>query len=164
MLDKKLLKDIVKGIERTSTIEIACAIVGISEAAFYKWQAKGRELLEDLENGEEIDKQDEIYVEFVESVERARYISCLPAIDTIQKAIKNGDAKASEKFLARRMPTQFGDYGRKEITIKTEEKDASTGVVVIPTFTSGDNDLDDILRAQQAKSMENARERMKEFE
>lgn len=151
MLDKKLLKEIVKGVERTSTVELACAIANISEAAFYKWQARGRELLEAIEQGNDIDAADEIYVEFVESIERARYISCLPAVDTIQKAIKMGDVKAAEKFLSRRMPGQFGDYERKEVTIKSDSNlDDGTGIALIPSMSS-DIDLDQQLQQQQSE-------------
>ncbi|MDD2005068.1 hypothetical protein [Pseudomonas putida] len=150
MLDKKLLKDIVKGVERTSTVELACAIANISEAAFYKWQARGRELLDAQENGDHVEPADEIYVEFVESVERARYISCLPAVDTIQKAIKMGDVKAAEKFLSRRMPGQFGDYERKEVTIRSDSNtDDGTGIALIPSMGE-DNDLDQLLQQQQS--------------
>ncbi|WP_455886954.1 hypothetical protein [Pseudomonas rustica] len=153
MLDKKLLREIVKGVERTSTVELACAIAKISEAAFYKWQAMGRELLETIEQGNDIDAADEIYVEFVESIERARYISCLPAVDTIQKAIKMGDVKAAEKFLSRRMPGQFGDYERKEVTIKSDSNlDDGTGIALIPSM-SGDNDLDQLLQQQQSDAL-----------
>lgn len=150
MLDKKLLREIVKGVERTSTVELACAIAKISEAAFYKWQAMGRELLETIEQGNDIDAADEIYVEFVESIERARYISCLPAVDTIQKAIKLGDVKAAEKFLSRRMPGQFGDYERKEVTIKSDSNtDDGTGVALVTTLAAG-QDLDQLLQQQQS--------------
>lgn len=150
MLDKKLLREIVKGVERTSTVELACAIAKISEAAFYKWQAMGRELLETIEQGNDIDAADEIYVEFVESIERARYISCLPAVDTIQKAIKMGDVKAAEKFLSRRMPGQFGDYERKEVTIKSDSNtDDGTGVALVTTLAAG-QDLDQLLQQQQS--------------
>lgn len=163
MLDKKLLKEIVKGVERTSTVELACAIANISEAAFYKWQARGRELIEAIENEEHIDQADEIYVEFVESVERARYISCLPAVDTIQKAIKMGDVKAAEKFLSRRMPGQFGDYERKEVTIKSDSNtDDGTGIALIPSM-SGDNDLDQLLQQQQSDALLLAKTRTNEL-
>lgn len=153
MLDKKLLKEIVKGVERTSTVELACAIANISEAAFYKWQARGRELVEALENGDQIETADEIYVEFVESIERARYMSCLPAVDTIQKAIKMGDVKAAEKFLSRRMPGQFGDYERKEVTIKSgSSPDDGTGIALIPSMST-DNDLEQLLQQQQSEAL-----------
>ncbi|MBD8614117.1 hypothetical protein IFT69_10335 [Pseudomonas putida] len=153
MLDKKLLREIVKGVERTSTVELACAIAKISEAAFYKWQAMGRELLETIEQGNDIDAADEIYVEFVESIERARYISCLPAVDTIQKAIKMGDVKAAEKFLSRRMPGQFGDYERKEVTIKSDSNlDDGTGIALVTTLAAG-QDLDQLLQQQQSDAL-----------
>lgn len=153
MLDKKLLKEIVKGVERTSTVELACAIANISEAAFYKWQARGRELLEALDNGDQIEQADEIYIEFVESIERARFLSCLPAVDTIQKAIKMGDVKAAEKFLSRRMPGQFGDYERKEVTIKSDSStDDGIGIALIPSMGS-DSDLDQLLQQQQSDAL-----------
>lgn len=74
-------------------------------------------------------------------------------MDTIQKAIKMGDVKAAEKFLSRRMPGQFGDYERKEVTIKSDSNaDDGTGIALIPSMGS-DNDLDQLLQQQQSDAL-----------
>ena len=109
-LSAKLVKKIVDGVQRTTTIELACAIAGVSEAGFYKWQDLGRVLIADEVDQDEMTPDELLCVELVESVELARKLSCLPAIDTIQKAIKMGDVKAAEKLLARRMADQYGSW------------------------------------------------------
>ncbi|MBH3415325.1 hypothetical protein I5S78_02950 [Pseudomonas putida] len=158
-LSAKLVKKIVDGVQRTTTIELACAIAGVSEAGFYKWQALGRALIADEVNQDEMTPDELLCVELVESVELARKLSCLPAIDTIQKAIKMGDVKAAEKLLARRMPDAFGDYDRKEVTIKTDTNgEQNSGIANIPTLGgAAGQDLEAILMQQQAAAVDLAK-------
>lgn len=158
-LSAKLVKKIVDGVQRTTTIELACAIAGVSEAGFYKWQALGRALIADEVDQDEMTPDELLCVELVESVELARKLSCLPAIDTIQKAIKMGDVKAAEKLLARRMPDAFGDYDRKEVTIKTDSAgEQNSGIANIPTLGStAGQDLEAILMQQQAAAVDLAK-------
>ncbi|MEQ6570959.1 hypothetical protein [Pseudomonas aeruginosa] len=158
-LSQKLIKKIVDGVERTTTIELACAIAGVSEAGFYKWQALGRALIADEVEQDEMTPDERLCVELVESVELARKLSCLPAIDTIQKAIRMGDVKAAEKLLARRMPDAFGDFERKEVTIKTDAAgEQNSGIANIPTLGSAaGQDLESILMQQQAAALDLAK-------
>ncbi|MCL8307658.1 hypothetical protein [Pseudomonas putida] len=158
-LSPKLIKKIVEGVERTTTIELACAIAGVSEAGFYKWQALGRALIADGIDQDEMTPVERLCVELVESVELARKLSCLPAIDTIQKAIRMGDVKAAEKLLARRMPDAFGDFERKEVTIKTETSgEQNTGIANIPTLGgAAGQDLEALLLQQQASAVDLAK-------
>lgn len=158
-LSAKLVKKIVDGVQRTTTIELACAIAGVSEAGFYKWQALGRALIADEVEQDEMTPDELLCVELVESVELARKLSCLPAIDTIQKAIKMGDVKAAEKLLARRMPDAFGDYDRKEVTIKTDNNgEQNSGIANIPTLGGAvGQDLEAILMQQQAAAVDLAK-------
>ena len=158
-LSAKLVKKIVDGVQRTTTIELACAIAGVSEAGFYKWQALGRALISDEVEQDEMTPDELLCVELVESVELARKLSCLPAIDTIQKAIKMGDVKAAEKLLARRMPDAFGDYDRKEVTIKTDNNgEQNSGIANIPTLGgAAGQDLEAILMQQQAAAVDLAK-------
>ncbi|MDF2394823.1 hypothetical protein SAMN04490192_2516 [Pseudomonas lundensis] len=158
-LSAKLVKKIVDGVQRTTTIELACAIAGVSEAGFYKWQALGRALIADEVEQDEMTPDEALCVELVESVELARKLSCLPAIDTIQKAIKMGDVKAAEKLLARRMPDAFGDYDRKEVTIKTDTNgEQNSGIANIPTLGgAAGQDLEAILIQQQAAAVDLAK-------
>lgn len=158
-LSAKLVKKIVDGVQRTTTIELACAIAGVSEAGFYKWQAIGRSLIADEVDQEEMTDDEVLCVELVESVELARKLSCLPAIDTIQKAIKMGDVKAAEKLLARRMPEAFGDFERKEVTIKTDSTgEQNSGIANIPTLGgAAGQDLEAILMQQQAAAVDLAK-------
>ena len=158
-LSAKLVKKIVDGVQRTTTIELACAIAGVSEAGFYKWQALGRALISDEVEQDEMTPDELLCVELVESVELARKLSCLPAIDTIQKAIKMGDVKAAEKLLARRMPDAFGDYDRKEVTIKTDTNgEQNSGIANIPTLGgAAGQDLEAILIQQQAAAVDLAK-------
>ncbi|MBK5417712.1 hypothetical protein [Pseudomonas sp. TH31] len=66
------------------------------------------------------------------------------------KAIKNGDANQASRLLSRRLPEEFGDWNRKEVTIKQESaEESSTGIALIPSM-GADNDLDLMLQQQQS--------------
>lgn len=158
-LSQKLIKKIVEGVERTTTIELACAIAGVSEAGFYKWQALGRTLIADDVDQDEMTPDERLCVELVASIELARKLSCLPAIDTIQKAIRMGDVKAAEKLLARRMPDAFGDFERKEVTIKTDAGgEQNSGIANIPTLSgAAGQDLEALPLQQQAAAVNSAK-------
>jgi hypothetical protein len=164
-LTPKLLKEIVKGVERTTTIEFACSIARISESVFYKWQSIGREQLELVNDNDDyvVPPELEIFVELVESVEDALNLSCLPAVDTINKAIKNGDVRAAEKLLARRKPKLWGDYDRKEVTVKSDSQvDDGTGIGMTPYLVDG-QDLDQLLQQQQSDALLLAKTRTDEL-
>lgn len=151
LLNKDSLKSIINGVKRTSSIKMACAMTGISESVFYKWQSIGRDLIDEYEDTDDIPEDQQIYVELVHQVQRAIQLSCLPAIDTIQKAIKMGDVKAAERLLSRRLPDEFGDYNRKEIVVKSDfSTEDGTGIAMIPTMSGEiDGDFESIIQAQQ---------------
>lgn len=143
---------------------MACAITGISQSTYYKWHGIGRELIDEYEDFDEIPDKERIYAELVESVEVALQLSCQPAIDTIMSAIKQGDTKAAERLLARRLPDDFGDYNRKEIIVKHEATDDGSGIAMIPTFEEMDQDLDAIFQDQQIDAKQLAKDSVRDIE
>ena len=69
------------------------------------------------------------------------------------KAIKMGDANQASRLLSRRMPEEFGDWNRKEVTIRTETtEETTTGIALIPSM-GGDSDLDLMLQQQQSDAL-----------
>ena len=51
------------------------------------------------------------------------------------------------------MPEEFGDWNRKEVTIRQEvSEESSTGIALIPSM-GADNDLDQLLQQQQSDAL-----------
>ncbi|MNP46382.1 hypothetical protein D3C76_1403780 [compost metagenome] len=92
-------------------------------------------------------------LEFLERIDLAKAKSCKPAIDAVMKAIKDGDANQAARLLSRRMPEEFGDWNRKEVTIRQEvSEESSTGIALIPSM-GADNDLGQLLQQQQSDAL-----------
>ncbi len=164
VLTKKVITDLEKYISQTTSIKIACGCAGIPQSTFFYWQKQAKELEEmDLEP-EELSDDEKLLLELLERVDVAKAKSCKPAIDTVMKAIKNGDANQAARLLSRRMPEEFGDWNRKEVTIKQEiTEESSTGIALIPSMSSGDGDLDALLQQQQSQALHLAKTRTEEL-
>ncbi|MNP27496.1 hypothetical protein D3C76_1204090 [compost metagenome] len=94
-----------------------------------------------------------LLLELLDRTEIAKAKSCKPAIDAVMKAIKSGDANQAARLLSRRLPEEFGDWNRKEVTIRQETTgESSTGIALIPSMGS-DNDLDQLLHQQQSEAL-----------
>ncbi|MGR6496925.1 hypothetical protein IYR97_07960 [Pseudomonas fulva] len=149
-LTKKIISDLEKYITQTTSLKIACGCAGVPSSTFYAWQKAAKEIEEDGKDESDLTKDEALLLEFLERIDLAKAKSCKPAIDAVMKAIKDGDANQAARLLSRRMPEEFGDWNRKEVTIRQETtEESSTGIALIPSM-SGDNDLDQILQQQQS--------------
>lgn len=149
-LTKKIISDLEKYITQTTSLKIACGCAGVPSSTFYAWQKAAKEIEEDGKDESDLTKDEALLLEFLERIDLAKAKSCKPAIDAVMKAIKDGDANQAARLLSRRMPEEFGDWNRKEVTIRQETtEESSTGIALIPSM-SGDNDLDQTLQQQQS--------------
>lgn len=149
-LTKKIITDLEKYITQTTSLKIACGCAGVPSSTFYAWQKAAKEIEEEGKDESDLTKDEALLLEFLERIDLAKAKSCKPAIDAVMKAIKEGDANQAARLLSRRMPEEFGDWNRKEVTIRQEvTEESSTGIALIPSM-SGDNDLDQILQQQQS--------------
>lgn len=163
-LTPKIIKDLEKYITETTSLKIACGCAGVPSSTFYLWQKQAKEIEESEIPEDELTKEEKLLLEFMERVDLAKAKSCKPAIDTVMKAIKNGDANQAARLLSRRMPEEFGDWNRKEVTIKQEiTEESSTGIALIPSMSSGDVDLDTMLQQQQSEALHLAKTRTEEL-
>lgn len=152
-LTKKIITDLEKYITQTTSLKIACGCAGVPSSTFYAWQKAAKEIEEEGKDESDLTKDEALLMEFLERIDLAKAKSCKPAIDTVMKAIKDGDANQAARLLSRRMPEEFGDWNRKEVTIRQEvPEESSTGIAFIPSM-SGDNDLDQLLQQQQSDAL-----------
>ena len=164
-LTKKIIADLEKYITQTTSLKIACGCAGVPSSTFYAWQKAAKEIEEEEIPEDQLTKDQALLLEFLERIDLAKAKSCKPAIDAVMKAIKLGDANQAARLLSRRMPEEFGDWNRKEVTIRQEiTEESSTGIAVIPSMGAGaDNDLDQILQQQQSEALLLAKTRTDEL-
>lgn len=152
-LTEKVIKDLEKHIMQTTSIRIACGCAGVPVSTYFFWIKQAQEIADGEEDESLLTKEDLLLLELLDRTEIAKAKSCKPAIDTVMKAIKDGDANQAARLLSRRMPEEFGDWNRKEVTIRQEvPEESSTGIALIPSM-SGDNDLDQLLQQQQSDAL-----------
>lgn len=152
-LTKKIIADLEKYITQTTSLKIACGCAGVPSSTFFAWQKAAKEIEEEGKSESDLTKDEMLLLEFLERIDLAKAKSCKPAIDAVMKAIKQGDANQAARLLSRRMPEEFGDWNRKEVTIRQETtEESSTGIALIPSM-SGDNDLDQLLQQQQSEAL-----------
>lgn len=152
-LTKKIIADLEKFITQTTSLRIACGCAGVPSSTFYAWQKAAKEIEEEGKGESDLTKDEALLLEFLERIDLAKAKSCKPAIDAVMKAIKQGDANQAARLLSRRMPEEFGDWNRKEVTIRQETtEESSTGIALIPSMGS-DNDLDQLLQQQQSEAL-----------
>ncbi|MFI7885822.1 hypothetical protein ACIF81_06540 [Pseudomonas juntendi] len=162
-LTEKVIKDLEKHIMQTTSIRIACGCAGVPVSTYFFWIKQAQEIADCEEDESFLTKEDLLLLELLERTEIAKAKSCKPAIDTLMKAIKDGDANQAARLLSRRLPEEFGDWNRKEVTIRQETtEESSTGIALIPAM-SGDNDLDQLLQQQQSDALLLAKTRTSEL-
>ena len=152
-LTKKIITDLEKYITQTTSLKIACGCAGVPSSTFYAWQKAAKEIEEEGKDESDLTKDELLLLEFLERIDLAKAKSCKPAIDAVMKAIKEGDANQAARLLSRRMPEEFGDWNRKEVTIRQEvSEESSTGIALIPSM-GADLDLDQLLQQQQSDAL-----------
>lgn len=152
-LTKKIISDLEKYITQTTSLKIACGCAGVPSSTFYVWQKAAKEIEEEGKDESDLTKDELLLLEFLERIDLAKAKSCKPAIDAVMKAIKEGDANQAARLLSRRMPEEFGDWNRKEVTIRQEvSEESSTGIALIPSM-GADLDLDQLLQQQQSDAL-----------
>lgn len=77
--------------------------VGVSEVTWHKWKSKGQEVKEQIQENEAYSptKREQLYLEFIESLEKAYAKAEMNAINNIRDASKK-DWRAAAWFLERR--------------------------------------------------------------
>ena len=106
--DQERIDDLVKWLKLGYYIEDACTMAGIGKSTYYNWIAKA-----EANEGPK-------YLEFMDSVKKARAEAEGAHIMNIRKAADNGVWQASAWFLERSHPTK---WGKKNPDLITEDSD-----------------------------------------
>ena len=96
----------------------AVTTVGIAEKTFYNWMTRGideRERLATVPNAKS-NPIEVVYLQFLQSVERARGEAVTKKVAVISKAGNEGDWRAAAWWLERQAADEFGKTDRIEMT------------------------------------------------
>lgn len=102
-------KRITELISGGNSLEVAAQASGITATTFFNWCARGRRERERLEQNPRLKpkKSEEIYVEFLEDVERARAEGEARLVLVVTKKAMN-DWRAAAWMLERKAPERWG--------------------------------------------------------
>ena len=103
-LNDELQEHIVKTLRAGNYIETAAAYAGVSKQSIYNWMHLGREALKD----EKPTKEQLVYVNFLDAVERALAESEIRDVMTIAQAAELGDWRAAAWRLERKCMQRWG--------------------------------------------------------
>lgn len=110
---EELLNLIVLGLP----VNKAVAMIGIAESTFYNWMSRGmveRDRLATIPDAKP-KPEEKIYLEFLESLTRARAEAIAKKVAVISSAASQGDWKASAWWLERQVPEDFGKVDKQEV-------------------------------------------------
>jgi hypothetical protein len=115
-LSKRMCANVTLGMP----YEFACKSSSLSYSGFRKWILRGEAELERVNSSPnaKIRKNEEIYVQFVEDIEKSEADAVRNNLALITKAAKDGSWPASAWILERRHPEQFAKH--EKIDQKTE--------------------------------------------
>lgn len=123
-LTPELLEQIVQYIKVGNYNKDACQAVGISERVYYKWLKRGEKALKLEEKGNKIPKKEEIYVQFVQSIKKAKAKAVIRNVLVIQTAAKKS-WQAAAWWLERShhkdwgIKKQIGGIGEEPLPVPT---------------------------------------------
>jgi hypothetical protein len=95
----------------------AVAMVNVSESSFYNWMSRGmveRDRLATIVDAKN-KPEEKIYLDFLESLTRARAEAIAKKVAVISSAASQGDWKASAWWLERQVPEDFGRVDKQEV-------------------------------------------------
>lgn len=118
-LNKEKTAEICQLLRMGNYIETAAAYAGISKTTLYNWLKRGRREMDRVnqDNRRKIRKAEQIYVDFVNSVEKAMAEAEIRDVQIIYNAGKD-DWKASAWRLERKFPDRWGRKDSHEISGK----------------------------------------------
>lgn len=107
LADPAIRDTILQYIRAGNTYKISCTAAGVGESTFYEWQVFARDLKVRQAQGEELDTNDTILVEFADDVKKAEGLAIADKVAVIAIASKN-QWQAAAWYLERKYPDEWG--------------------------------------------------------
>lgn len=116
LLNENRLNGIKTMLTAGAYVEDACRSVGIHRATFYNWIQRGNIQRERLAAGLKVEPEENLFLEFLDTVEQADAEGIISHVMNIDNAAKNGTWQASAWILERKQPHKWGRADRTEIS------------------------------------------------
>lgn len=113
--EPELIDKVAAALQAGHYANTACAMVGMSETAYYATLQKGDAALRRQRDGEELTERDALYARFAEAVHRGSSNAEERALKVIRDAMAD-EWQAAGWFLERRYPRKWGRFDRVETT------------------------------------------------
>lgn len=107
--DDKTIESIIGNIRMGVPIKTSAIVAGISESAFHKWMQRGGDEQYRINRGEKPIPTEGQYLQFFQSVMRAKEEAKALHVGVITREAKDGDWRASAWWLSRQYRDEFGD-------------------------------------------------------
>lgn len=152
-LTSKLIKELGAELAKTGFLAIAYSNVGIPRSTFYFWKNQAEELAKEYPTRENVPEEDQLLLEFLDTIQIARAKAGKKMTDAAFKAAQT-DGHLALKILERifRHEAEFAPPVHREGADDAPSSDNGTGIALIPSM-SGDNNLDQILQQQQSDAL-----------
>jgi len=117
LLDNSKREELINLIVLGLPVNKAVAMVNIAESTFYNWMSRGmveRDRLATIPDAKP-KPEEKIYLDFLESLTRARAEAIAKKVAVVSSAASQGDWKASAWWLERQVPEDFGRVDKQEV-------------------------------------------------
>lgn len=119
---------IIQALEAGAFFDDACTFANVSRSAAYEWLARGKDaraLVEERGDDAKLGKNDQLYLDFTDAVERARAGVVVSNLAIIRQAAQSGTWQAAAWYLERTQPQKFGRFQRPDTDEPTMTTDAA---------------------------------------
>lgn len=117
LLDDARRDELINLIVLGVPVSKAVGMVNLAESTFYHWMSRGmieRDRLATIPNSKP-KPEEKIYLNFLESLTRARNEAIAKKVAVVSSAASQGDWKASAWWLERQVPEEFGRVDKQEV-------------------------------------------------
>jgi len=115
-LSKEIADAIIENLRLGNYQEHAAQAVGINKGSFYNWMERGKNEQDRINHGLEPLEEETIFMEFFNSVEKAKAEAVSRNVAIIQKSAHHGTWQAAAWWLERTQQTVFGRKQQLEHT------------------------------------------------
>ena len=117
LLDDARRDELINLIVLGVPVSKAVGMVNLAESTFYHWMSRGmieRDRLATIPDAKP-KPEEKIYLNFLESLTRARNEAIAKKVAVVSSAASQGDWKASAWWLERQVPEEFGRVDKQEV-------------------------------------------------
>jgi hypothetical protein len=114
-LNEALIEQISTVLRAGNYVDTAAKMVGVPRSAIYRWLNEGDKASQKADSGEELNRSERLYLDFMNAVDQARATATVRNVALVQQAAQAGSWQAAAWWLERTNPQQWGRRMQTEI-------------------------------------------------